>query len=301
MKNKSLLLTVALMALAGCHKAPSELRVLSPIGAPAVALFHLAGKDSFTTTSDPAGALIPMFKTDKYDIIVAPTKGGLAQIKQGAEFKIAATITFGNLYIVSTETDEDETLNEGDKVLVFQENDIPGQTFKYLYGDLGLDVRYVDGVDLTKKAIEDGGVLDRVQYDYIFTAEPVVTSTSTPVFIDVQEAFRVKSGGKEITQASVFVRNGVDAHSFLTTLEASIKAGLEDPNIIQDYISKVGSMQEQQGFFGVPGVMAKKVTLKNGFSLGYKKAIDIKEDIESFVNLLTNNTYGTLDEEIIYQ
>ena len=111
MKNKVLILsTVALLALTGCHKANNaKLKVLSPIGAPAVALYHLAGNDNFTTTSDPQSGLIPMFHSAEYDVIVAPTAGGLKQILNAANpasFKIAATITFGNMYIVATGKDD---------------------------------------------------------------------------------------------------------------------------------------------------------------------------------------------------
>ena len=140
----------------------SDLKVLAPTGAPAVALYSLAANPNFETTSNPQEGLIPQFKTGNYDVIVAPTHGGLTQIiKQNAEYKIAATITFGNFYIVSMGRDEDGVLNEGDKVLIFQENDVPGKVFKYTYGDLNLDVTAVAAVSDTKLVIENNGVLKK--------------------------------------------------------------------------------------------------------------------------------------------
>ena len=138
----------------------SDLKILAPTGAPAVALYSLAGNSNFETTSNPQTGLIPQFKTGNYDIIIAPTHGGLTQIiKQNAQYKIAATITFGNFYIVATGNDDDEIMNEGDKVLIFQENDVPGKVFNYLYKDLKLDITAVAAVSDTKLVIENGGVL----------------------------------------------------------------------------------------------------------------------------------------------
>ena len=101
-----------------------------------------------------------MFKKDTYDVIVAPTQGGLTQIvKQQAEYKIAATITFGNFYLISTGRDEDNTLNKGDKVCYFQKDDVPGKVFNYVYGDLDLFTYDVAAVSDTKAIIENNGVL----------------------------------------------------------------------------------------------------------------------------------------------
>lgn len=140
----------------------NDLKILAPTGAPSVALYGFATNSNFTTTSNPQEGLIPMFKTNEYDIIIAPTQGGLMQIvKQNANYKIAATITFGNFYIISTGRDEDNTLNEKDKVLIFQENDVPGKVFKATYGDLNLDVTAVAAVSDTKVIIENNGVLKK--------------------------------------------------------------------------------------------------------------------------------------------
>ena len=308
MKRKLLMLTAAaILSLTACKKESYKLdiKALSPTGAPAVAMYNFAGEELYETTTDPQTGLMPMFKTDNYDVIIAPTQGGLTQIiKQAANFKIAATITFGNFYIVSMGTDPDGTLNAGDKVLGFQQNDIPGKVFKYLYGDLGLTVEWTEGVAYTKTALENNGVYQNVQYDYVYTAEPVLSTTNKQAYINIQNAFNEKTGGKKMTQASVFINNNADKekiNKFLSELESNIKDGLENPDLIQEGIEKLGSVTEQQNKIGVPGAVAKKVSTTNSFSLGYQKAIDIREDIQYFVNLLTNNTLGVLSDEVFYQ
>lgn len=138
----------------------SDLRIIAPTGAPAVAFYNYATNANFSTTGNPATALIPMFGNDNYDIIVAPTHGGLMQvINNNKNYQIAASITFGNMYIVSMGTDADETLNEGDKVLYFQKNDLPGKVFNYLYGDMNLFTYDVAAASDTKNVIENHGIL----------------------------------------------------------------------------------------------------------------------------------------------
>ena len=314
-KHYSLLTIAALAALTGCNSSPEktpfekaiykpsqtyevsdyqlDLKVVAPTGAPAVGLYGFADKwnDLFFTSSNPATGVIPMFQSQEYDVIVAPTDSGLNQILNlGANYKIAATITFGNFYIVSTGTDTDNTLNDGDKVVIFQENGIPGKTFRYLYGDLNLTTISVAGAADTKLIMQNNGVYDGVTYDYVLTAEPIMSSINKTAFIDIQKAFEEKSGGKLMTQASVFLKKdlkGEKADKFLYALKGSIEAGLDNPDLFQTAIASVGSAEAQQSAFGVPGAMAKKVGLNNGFNLGFKFAYEIKEDIKEFVNLIS--------------
>lgn len=314
MKFKRLLTTTLLaLTLTACGDNAStevHLKVLSPTGAPAVALYSLAtDTENYTTTTNPKD-LIPNFKSDKYDIIVAPTNGGLMQIKQGAQYKIAATVTFGNFYLLASGRDIDQTLSAGDKVLVFQEGEVPDLVFKYLYGDLGLEVDYVSDAAATKNAIENDYSVKKSEtettyYDYIYTAQPVVSATDSTIFKNIQDEFKAKSGGLGITQASIFVNNKANKEAvekFLNKIEQSIKDGLEDPTLIKSEIEKLGSVKEQQNVFGVPGAMAFKVTkANNGFSLGFKRANEIKNEIQSFVNVVTGNKFGELSEEAIYQ
>ncbi len=298
MKKTIFLLPALLLGLAGCNKQPEsnynlELKVLAPTGAPAVGLYQFATSENFTTTTNPQTGLMPMFKSNEYDVIVAPTHGGLNQIiNQGANFSLAATITFGNFYIVSMGTDSNNTLDAGDKIIIFQENDVPGKVFNYLYGDLGLSVTAVAAATDTKMILTNNGIFDGVQYDYVYTAEPVMSATSKTAFINVQEAFKEKSGNKMMTQASVFIRNSVEsakADKFLSSLKKGIEDGLNDPDLIKTEIEKLGSTAEQQNKFGVPGAMAKKVSTNNGFGLGFKYASEIEEDIKAFVKIVNPN------------
>ena len=132
-----------------------DVKVICPAGAPAVAFYNHATDENFTT-----GAPLSQFLTNNYDIIVAPTNDGLKKIiNESANYQIAATITFGNMYIISTGRDADGVMNKGDHVLYFQKNGIPGKVFNYLYGDLELDTYDVKDAAATKNIIENNGYL----------------------------------------------------------------------------------------------------------------------------------------------
>ncbi len=314
MKKIFPLIATTIIALTGCNSSPKKIsfedviyqhgeyyspedytirmNVVSPTGAPSIGLYSFAEawNGKFFTSSSPSTGVIPMFQSQEYAAIVAPTDSGLNQIMNlGAQYKIAATITFGNFYIVSFGRDADATLNDGDKIVIFQENGIPGKTFKYLYGDLNLTITAVADAPVTKQIIENNGVFNDVSYDYILTAEPIMSATNKTAFIDIQEAFATKSGGKLMTQASIFIRNNVEkemADEFLFAVKDSIEAGIANPNLIKDKIETLGSTDAQQGAFGVPGAMAKKVMTNNGFNLGFKFVDEIKDDIKEFVRLI---------------
>ncbi len=133
----------------------SDVKVICPPGAPAVAFYNHAEDNNFTT-----GAPLSQFLTNNYDIIVAPTNDGLKKIiDEGANYQIAATITFGNMYVLSTGRDKDGIMNKGDHVLYFQKNGIPGKVFNYLYGNLELDTYDVKDAAATKNIIENDGYI----------------------------------------------------------------------------------------------------------------------------------------------
>ena len=133
----------------------SDLKIVCPTGAPAVAFYNYALNDKFETAPP-----ISQFMTNNYDVIVAPTHGGMDKlINANANYQIAATITFGNMYILSTGRDADNIMNKGDRVLYFSENDLPGRVFNYLYGELELDTYAVSSAADTKSIIENNGTI----------------------------------------------------------------------------------------------------------------------------------------------
>lgn len=119
-----------------------DLKVAVPSGAPAIAFYnHFKETNLEVGGADTIVAYLSN-SSDK-DVVVVPTNAGISSINQGVNYKIAATITFGNFFLLSTGNDDDGILNKGDKVVAFQEKGVPGKIFKYLYGDKELDVEFL--------------------------------------------------------------------------------------------------------------------------------------------------------------
>ena len=129
-----------------------DLQVACPAGAPATAFYkHLGNSKMEVGNADTIVSYLS--SNSNKDVVIAPTNAGIAAINKGATYKLAATITFGNFFILSTGNDTDGVMNKGDKVLAFQESGVPGKLFKYLYNDLELDVTFLNDAAAVKNAV----------------------------------------------------------------------------------------------------------------------------------------------------
>ena len=301
----SLLLTASTLSLAGCHSFstnPLGLKVAAPAGSPAIALFAHIGEDSVEIN---AAENVQGYMTDAADkdMVILPTNYGInAIVNKKVGFKIAATVTFGNFYLLSTGLDDNSELTAGDKVLAFQQNGVAGKLLNYVYGDRNLDITYLADAKSVKDAILTSQDFD---YDYVLLAQPVVKvilekKSSYSIFADLQSDYKIKTNGKEITQASIFVKNSADVElvqKALETIKSDINHMISNP---QDLISQTSSLEQEK-------VSAKftttaetvKYLIENGNQLGvgYKDALSNKANIDSFLNALG---MGETNEEIYF-
>lgn len=129
-----------------------DLKVACPAGSPAMAFYKYL-KNSNLEVAAADTVLAYLDNSSNKDIIVAPTNAGLAAINKGVNIKLAATITFGNFFVVSTGNDNNDVMDKGDKVLAFQENGVAGKLFKYVYGDKELNITYVKDAATAKNIV----------------------------------------------------------------------------------------------------------------------------------------------------
>lgn len=310
--NKLIILLLALTSCSGSTSKQLKLSVLSPTGAPSLAFYNYPTDAKFETNSNPQNIVAEMSSGNK-DIIVLPTNAGIASINKGAPYKIASTITFGNFFLAATGNDEDKTLNEGDNVILFQQNGIPDKVFSYLFKDelTSFNIKYANAVsDAAACLINNGQFSDKDEStfvaDYVLIAEPALTNalaknTKASLYLNIQEKFKEKTGGKELFQASIFVSNKADkklVNSFLASLEKDIKTVLENGDLFLEKLD-VLTKEEQTVKYGVASKIAASVTKKNnGLGLGYKTAFDNKGAIDTFLSIFGLNE---TTEEIYYK
>ena len=289
----------------------SSLSIIAPTGAPALAFYNYANNSKFETNSNPAEGIIPQMVTGKKDVVVLPTNAGVqAIINKKADYQIAATITFGNFYLLSMNNDENKTLDANDKILLFQKGNVPDKVFHYVYGNaFDANTYYVSAVSDAAAAVNAGQFVDsasgnNVVPNYVLLAQPVLQTILTKnadkgysVYADMQAKYKEKEN-KALFQASVFVKKSVNkdtAKSFLESLKKDINTAIANPDVINNTLKDV---TEVQTVYGVAPAMATAVTKNNnGMGLGFEYAKDNKAAVETFLKLF--NIEG-VDEEIYF-
>ena len=291
--------------------SPEMFTIVSPTGAPALAFYNYAESGNFETNSVPNNIVAMMNKGEK-DVVVLPTNAGVqAIVNKNAPYLIAATITFGNFYIVSMNNDDNQVMDANDTILLFQKNNVPDKIFHYVYGDtLNSALHYVNAVSDAASAVIGGKFSDpdlgeELVPNYVMIAEPALTNVMSKkgdaisVYANIQEEYKKKSNNAELFQASVFIKNSIaseQARIFLDHLEKDINDAIKDPSKMSAGMSKA---EDAATLYGVAPAMAEAVLRKNnGMGLGFKLANGNKDAINTFLNI-----FGIegINEEIIFQ
>lgn len=289
----------------------STLSIVAPTGAPALAFYHYGDVAGFETNSDPATGILPLMIAGKKDVVVLPTNAGMqAIINKKAEYKIAATLTFGNFYLVSMGNDTNNEIGADDNIVLFQKGNVPDKIFHYVYGDsLNTGIHYLPAVSDAAKAAMTGKYVDpdtgtEAVPNYVLLAQPVLTNvlsknTSVKIYADIQAKYKEKSNNLALFQASVFIKNSVEgdkANAFLDSLKGDVKAALAKPEVISETLANKTNAKE---VYGVEPELAVNVTKNNnGMGLGFELAKDNKDAIANFLKLFNIEGYS---EEVYYK
>ena len=310
----TLLLAVLLLsACAGNKQEPVEevkvedLTIVTPKGAPVLAFYDQISNENYTRVA--ADAINALWTGDNSpDVIVVDLSSGVNAIKNGADYKLAAVITFGNFYLAATGNDEDETMNEGDTIVLFgTENMLPSKIWHYLYGNTYDEtLKYEADAQTAAADLTKGADLEGTPVDYVFVAQPALfaalkNNENASLYADIQKEYKDKSG-MDMIQASVFIKNTVPqatGEAFLSNLQASIEKAIYDPELVNEGLSVYQDDEATAQYGFNPKVVVNVFKMKNALGinamgLGFKKAVDIKSDIDAFLNVL--GMEGTSEE-----
>ena len=308
MKKKSLLLLLPLL-LAGCSEKEVDpdiqmhvdgtLSIMTPTGAPAVVFSAFISDSKYEPSSNPQTIIAQMVQ-ENVDLAVLPTNAGIQQIVvKGLNYKIASTITFGNLFIVSSGTDDDGVMDASDEVYLFGKGSVPHKIFQSVYGFNVNDDHFKTTSTDIRTMIEMND-----SYEYALIAEPDLSSLLSKgkninTYANVQTDYKTKYGGQEIFQASIFVKNGLEKSTVDTYLsEIKRYSGLLLDNA--DLLKKV--LESDSNAASVLGIDfdAAISSIKNGNQLGvgFKYAYQHKTEIDTFLSIFG---MGATSEEIYYK
>ena len=314
-----LMLTGLMLTACGNNNTTSEegydrssLSITCPTGAPSLAFYLYSTYSNFETNSDPSTGILPQMIAGQKDVVVLPTNAGMqAILNKGANYQIAATITFGNFYLLSLNNDENNTLDENDTILLFQKGNVPDKIFHYVYGDTyNSNIHYVAAVSDAAAAANAGSFVDadsgeRIVPNYVMLAQPVLQTVlgknsdkGYRVYDNIQDKYKEKSNNLPLFQASVFIKKTVEkkkANSFLSSLKEDVKTALETPVSISYGLRKIENASQ---VYGIDPTMAELLTKNgNGMGLGFEYAKANKAAVENFLKLF--NIEG-VNEEVYF-
>ena len=285
--------------LVGCSQTPYEgnLTILTPTLAPSLAFYNFAQDPNFETNSNPQ-VIAQLMAQNKKDVVVLPTNVGIKTIYSAhANYKIAATLTFGNLFVASTGNDDNGVMDDGDYIILFQQNNVPDLVFHSVYGtSVDSNAHYVDSAEFAAKCLLTG--LDKTRndekVDYVLIAEPAFSNIkaqnqNVQEYANLQTLYKQKYQ-TEIFQASIFINNDADvnsANALLSSLEDDVKKGLENSDLIKEGLAKANDPVSKYGIAAEGAANA----VKNGnkFGLGFKRAKENKKAIDNFLSIFNLN------------
>lgn len=214
MKKLISILMVLALALGLCAVSYAEgadisgLTVTSPNGAPALALATMAVENKDNYAYIAADTIAAAFADGKADFIIAPVNAGAKLYKaQKSTYKLAAVVSWGNLFIASQKEDlKAEDLN-GAAVTLFGENTINASVVLYALEQNGITpekVEYLAGAaDTQSLLLSDAEAI-------VVTAEPALTAAKMNndriSAIAVNDLFRTATGDDGYAQAGLFVK-----------------------------------------------------------------------------------------------
>jgi NitT/TauT family transport system substrate-binding protein len=295
---KKIFSILLISVLVACTAKPLEwenLTILSPKGAPAIALVPLIqeNKDSIEFVDGTDVLSAELIKGEK-DVIIAPVNLGAALSKKDSNpYRLYGIVTWGNLYLVSN---ADVQLVSDEPIAIFGEQAVPGLVFNSLKDQLGQTF-----VSTAFNAVTDvQGQLLSKSFNIGLMAEPLVTATiakaktlETPlnlnVYKDLQLLWEEKTGFDNYPQAAIYIKADISDEK-LKQVEARLELMMaynielnNNPTILETDIT-----EELATTLGVPS--SKILTQAwDRMNVNVVKAEENKEAIEAFLELFKLN------------
>ena len=296
------------------------LKILSPQGAPALALYTEYENPDYVTRTDPKLVNAELQKNE-FDIIVAPVFGAMKAIKNfNCDFGLARVLTGGNFYLVGVNKTAEDRPTADSYIVGFAETDVTGMSFKKLFSDHwhlgeGSNLHWVDNAQATLGILKSGKHMGNT-VDYVLTAEPVFTNAKTQLdegvslveTYDIRKEWKDFSGQENMVQAGLFIRKSTLAKeqekdqrvtrwfknnikAFMNRVELNIANAL-GTETISDVVAELSkhTIAEQKERFGYNAnlVNALQSGGKNRFGLVSK---DAEPDVNAFMTTLGVEAY----------
>lgn len=301
----------------------------TPDGAPALAIANMIAGDTETDYHVVAPATISTYVTGenpKADLCVLPVTAASKLLGSGEKYTMLATVTHGNLYLLSTQERQYETAEElgrfaGKDIGIFETNNVPGLTFQYILKGAELSYKIED------KAVNKGdmsaiylremesaaAITPGLNYDAYLAAEPVASlkvkqtaSSNQPLHI-VADLQKLYGGENGYPQAILVVKNEfLSKHedwvkAFASRMQTSI-ASLNAATDVAPIISALNGVRTE-GL--TPAINANNLTTEviARCNVKFVSAADSKAAVNAYlanVKTVKTDAVGTIADKFFY-
>lgn len=332
MKKKLLIFLVAIAAivtgvsLTACNRQTTTFRIVAPDGAPALALTNLVKFGVAVPENEDlkidiinASQISNQLLGKKCDIAIAPTNVAYKLYKASLDnndtdpYKMIATATYGNLYIIGKNEPKSLSELEGKIVYSIGFNAIPHKVFEKIIDSNGLQMNIItkENKAISNKInvmfVADGSmVMGKLNLDnsaYGLLGEPAATIAETQKgynnCFDVQQLFKEATGSDTYgyPQAIAVARESfIKANpDFVKRVYQALLDNVEFINNTQNQASITDILQNNA--FGTPS--ATKF-LPSSIARCNIKVLDSKAAKADTITLLNNIFGNNIDENFFY-
>ena len=291
---------VLMLSIPVCVSAEEAyaVKVSAPSGAPALAVATLALSDPESYTFVAADTIAAEFANKTADFIIAPVNAGAKLYKAGkSDYKLAAVVTWGNLYIASQKPDFALEDINGSAITLFGENTINASIVLYSLAQNGLEpasVEYLAGAANTQS------LLLTDENAIVVTAEPALTAAKMKnekiTAYAVNDLFKAASGFDGYTQAGLFVSaaaladHAEAADEYLAQVEETINAMQSDVTAAAEAAAALEIL---------PNAKVAAAAIPN-CAIRFMSAADAKEQVAFTANIDLTQFGGSLPADDFY-
>lgn len=290
---------------------PVSFDLLVPSGSTAMSIAHLAATKpslgdhvsySIQTYLEESDSLVSAFTAEMAEVIIAPTNVGAIVYQQQVPYQLAATLGWGNLYLISHENLSIDEL-AGRKITAFEEGSTSDLLLQMILKEKGLldqvEIEYLSNASDVQVMYEAG------ETNLAVISEPSLSTLNKKVetmnvIVDFQKVYSEWYGGNSYPQASLFIHKDlIENHQeviepLLAQIEASIEFANESPDEMGAELIKME--------FDLPQDIVNEAVFNS--NLMFKTAEEAKEEIELYLQKLydfdVKTVGGNLPNEDFY-
>lgn len=274
------------------------IKVSAPNGAPALSVAALAAEAPENYTFVAADTIPAEFANKTADFIIAPINAGAKLYKAGkSDYKLAAVVTWGNLYIASQKADFALEDINGAAITLFGENTINASVVLFALAGSNLEPAQVDYL---AGAANTQTLLLTDENAIVVTAEPALTAAKMKndaiTAYAVNDLLKAANGFEGFTQAGLFVNADTIANhpeaaaEYLGKAEEAANLAQTNPDALAEAAVKLEIL---------PNVKVAQTAIPN-CAISFVKALDAKEQIEATAEIDLSQFGGSVPADDFY-